>query len=462
MVKPKQIQQVIREHNNFFASGATREYAFRIRQLKILKKALRDHEEEIMDALFKDFRKSKFESYASEIGIIYPDIDFAIKHLRSWMKPRRVSTSIVHFLSKSVVYSQPYGTVLIIGPWNYPFQLVITPLVGAIAAGNTAIVKPSELSPNTSSLIARIIKKIFPENYVTAVEGGVDVSKALLAEHFDYIFFTGGTSIGRTVMEAAAKHLTPVTLELGGKSPTIVDKDADLSLAAKRIAWGKFFNAGQTCLAPDYLLVHKEVKEKFLAALAKTIDDFYAKNPKASPDYARIINARHFSRLDALMKDGAIVYGGQRDPKDLFIAPTIIDNVKPGNSIMTEEIFGPVLPVMTFEKIDEVISFVNARPRPLALYYFSGDRKSQKRVLAETSSGGGCINDTVSQFGSETLPFGGIGESGMGSYHGKASFDTFTHRRSILVRSNKIDMPLRYPPYRNKVALLKRLFRIIG
>ncbi len=456
------IKEIIQKQRKYFLSGEARDIAFRIRSLKALEGAIRGNEDRIMDALYKDLHKSGFESYASEIGIIYPEIDVAIRHVRRWARTERVSTPVIHFLSRSYVHKQPYGTVLIIGPWNYPFQLTISPLVAALAAGNTAVVKPSEISPHTSAVIAEILGETFPEHYVAAVEGGIEASQSLLAERFDYIFFTGGTAVGKVVMEAAAKHLTPVTLELGGKSPTIVDRDANLTLAARRIAWGKFFNAGQTCLAPDYLFVHRDVKERFITVLKSTIDAFYPGGAKSSPDYARIINARHFSRLEGLMDRGTILHGGERDPDTLFISPTLIGDVSPDHAIMKEEIFGPLFPVMEFDRLDEVISFINERPRPLALYYFSGNRSSQRKILSETVSGGGCINDTVSHVGSTTLPFGGVGDSGMGSYHGKAGFDTFTHRKSILVRSNLFDLALRYPPYGTRLSLLKRLFRLIA
>jgi aldehyde dehydrogenase (NAD+) len=458
----QEIPGIIKKQKEYFNTGETRDITFRIRSLKLLRQAIRGNEDRILDALYKDLHKSGFESYASEIGIIFPEIDYAIRHMRKWARTERVSTPIIHFLSRSYVYKQPYGTVLIIGPWNYPFQLTISPLVAALAAGNTAVIKPSELSPHTSTVIADIVRETYPEHHITVVEGGIDESRTLLSERFDYIFFTGGTAVGRVVMEAAAKHLTPLTLELGGKSPTIVDVDADLALAARRIAWGKFFNAGQTCLAPDYLFVHRAVRDRFIKILKDTIDAFYPEGAKASPDYARIINEKHFSRLEALMNQGTILHGGERELETLFISPTLIGNVVPDHAIMKEEIFGPLFPVQEFDRLEEVIAFINARPRPLALYYFSRNRSSQQRILRETISGGGCINDTVSHVGSTTLPFGGVGDSGMGSYHGKAGFDTFTHRRSILVRSNLVDLALRYPPYGTRLGLLKRLFKLVG
>jgi aldehyde dehydrogenase (NAD+) len=461
LMPPESISQTMIRLRAFFASGRTRDVDFRIAQLKKLKEAIRKYEPEIMASLYEDLRKPPFESYASEIGILYTEIDHVIRNIRSWARSRRVATPIIHFLSRSRVYQEPYGVVLIIGPWNYPFQLAIAPLIGAIAAGNCVLLKPSELSPATSATIEKMIGELFEPDYVTVFQGEAEATKKLLDEKFDYIFFTGSTAVGRMVMTAAARYLTPVTLELGGKSPAIVHEDASLDYGIKRLAWGKFFNAGQTCIAPDYVLIHRKIKDVFLEKLIKTIHNFYGEDPMTSPDYARIINERHFDRLLNLMKSGWILYGGNYQKKDLYIAPTIIDQVSADDTIMREEIFGPILPLIEYDNIDEAITFVNQRPKPLALYCFSEDRKIQDRVLRETSSGGGCINDTVSHVGSQELLFGGIGESGMGAYHGKASFDTFTHQRGILFRSNLVDMPLRYPPYRDRVSLLQLLFRFI-
>jgi aldehyde dehydrogenase (NAD+) len=456
------IQQMIQKQREYFFSGVTRDIAFRKKQLILLEKIIRKNEQQIIEALFEDLRKPDFESYAAEIGILYPEIRTAVKNIYSWAKPRRVPTPVLHFLSSSYVYPEPYGITLIIGPWNYPFQLTIAPLIAAIAAGNCAILKPSELSPATSGVIAHLISEYFDPAYIAVFEGGVEETTLLLQEKFDYIFFTGGTAVGKVIMNTAARHLTPVTLELGGKSPTIVHRDAHLEYAAKRIAWGKYFNAGQTCLAPDYLLVHREIKERFINIFIKTIISFYGNNPSTSPDYARIINSRHFARICALMKSGTIIHGGRTDPGTRYIEPTILDNVHLEDPIMKEEIFGPLFPVISYENIEEALNIINAMPRPLALYLFTKDRKIEKLVLQNTSFGGGCINDTVSHVGSANLPFGGIGDSGMGLYHGKAGFDTFSHQRSVLKRSNLIDMKLRYPPYGKRVNLLKKLFRIIG
>ncbi len=458
----KEIESKIQKIRKFFDTGETKKISFRKKQLRRLKKAIRKNEKAIIEALYRDLKKPAFESYAAEIGILYPEIRHAIRKLGSWAKTRRVKTPLLHFYSTSDVRFEPYGTALIIGPWNYPFQLIIAPLVAAIAAGNCAVLKPSEIAPATAKVVAKMIRETFPVDYITVVEGGVETTRDLLARRFDYIFFTGGTAVGRIVMGAAAEHLTPVTLELGGKSPVIVDEDADLAVAARRLCWGKYFNAGQTCLAPDYLLVHKKIRVPFLEELKKTIRAFYGEDPRTSPDYARIINERHFDRIMKLLDGGKIVHGGESHRRSKYIGPTIVDGLTFKDAIMREEIFGPLLPVITVRDLDEAIGIVNRLPRPLALYYFSKDPKKHERLLGETSSGGGCINDTVSHVGSQELPFGGIGDSGMGRYHGRSGFETFSHQRGILTRSIWPDIMLRYPPYGRKVRLLKALFRILG
>jgi acyl-CoA reductase-like NAD-dependent aldehyde dehydrogenase len=460
-MKETALQKTIRAQRDYFNSGATRDITFRKEQLRMLEKAIRSHEEEIMLALEKDLKKPRFESYAAEIGILYPEIREAARKVRSWARPKKVSTSILHFYSRSTVYHVPYGVTLIIGPWNYPFQLTLAPLIAAIAAGNCAVLKPSELAPATSAVIASIIGRYFNPAFVTVIEGGVRETQALLSEKFDYIFFTGGTSVGKIIMDAAAKHLTPVTLELGGKSPVILHSDARLDYAVRRIAWGKFFNAGQTCLATDYLLVHRDIRDEAVRKLKETILAFYGSDPKKSPDYARIITARHFERVSALMKDGEIIHGGDTSAGEKFIAPTLIDHVTLEDRIMKEEIFGPLLPIIEYGNIDEAIGIINGMPRPLALYLFTESRAIEKKVLGSTLSGGGCVNDTISHVGNTELPFGGIGDSGMGSYHGKTGFDTFTHRRSILKRGTFFDLPLRYPPYGKRLKLVQRLFSLI-
>lgn len=458
----KAIAAKVQRLRNFYNTGQTKKISFRKKQLRKLRRAIRKNESAIMEAMRRDLGKPAFESYAGEIGVLYQEITHAIRHVRSWARKREVRTSIIHFYSTSEVLYEPYGVALIIGPWNYPFQLVIAPLAAALAAGNCAVIKPSELAPATSRLVAKLVRETFEQDYVTVIEGGVDAARAVLKEKFDYIFFTGGTAVGRIVMVAAAEQLTPVTLELGGKSPVIVDEDAHLPSAARRICWGKFFNAGQTCLAPDYLLVHKKIKAAFIDELVRTVKKFYGDDPRLSPDYARIINGGHFDRIMRLLRGKKAVLGGKGDRKGLYIAPTIVDGVTMKDPIMREEIFGPLLPVMTFGRTDDAIALVNRLPRPLALYYFSRNEKKQEKVLAETVSGGACVNDTVSHVGSQWLPFGGIGDSGMGRYHGRSGFETFSHQRGVLKRTTLFDMKLRYPPYGKRVKLLRFLFRIIG
>lgn len=453
------IKEILNLQRKYFYTGETKDIDFRIEQLKKLKTAILKYEGEICAALNKDLYKSPFESYATEIGLTLDEINLAVKKLKKWAKPKRVKSPITNFLSWSYVYSEPYGNTLVIAPWNYPFQLLMAPLVGAISAGNCVILKPSEYTKNTSHIINKIIEEIFEEKYVAVVSGGVETSTALLNEKFDYIFFTGSVEVGRIVMQAAAKNLTPVTLELGGKSPCIVHKDVDIKLAARRIAWGKFINAGQTCVAPDYLFIHKDIKEEFFTAMKKVIKEFFGDNPKESTDLPRIVSQRHFKRLEGFLKQGDIIIGGDSDEKDLYISPTIINNVNWKMSIMKEEIFGPIFPVVEYQNIDEVIDKVNEHPRPLAVYIFSKNKIIQQRVLKNIHFGGGCINDTIMHVASTTIPFGGVGNSGVGSYHGKTSFDTFSHKKSIVNKSNIIDISLRYPPYKDKVKILKKVFR---
>lgn len=449
------VKDIIRQQREFFATGKTKDVEWRIEQLKRLKQAVIDNQEAIVKAVKADLGRPDFEAYF-EIAAI-TEINYALKHLKSWVKPKKASTGIEQFPASAKIYPEPLGVVLIIGPWNYPFQLMISPLVGAIAAGNCAVLKPSEIAANTSRVITDIIQKTFDPAYITAVEGGVEVSQQLLEEKFDHIFFTGGTAIGKIVMQAAAKHLTPVTLELGGKSPCVVDSDVDLKYAAKRIIWGKYLNAGQTCIAPDYLLVDRRIKSDLLTEIQKCVHDFYGDDPSQSPDYSRIISRKHFERVESLLKDGDIVVGGQTKPEEKYIAPTVMDGVSWESPVMQEEIFGPILPVLEYADIRDAIAQINAQPKPLALYIFSKDKQKQQQVLQETSSGGVCINDTVMHVGVSTLPFGGVGDSGIGSYHGKASFDTFSHYKSVLKKGLWFDQSWRYPPYKDKLSLLKRI-----
>lgn len=455
------IQLVLENQRNYFNTGATKDLGFRLEKLSILKKSIVKNEKLILKALWVDLHKSEFEAYATEIGIILDEINFAIKHLKSWCKTKKVRTTITNFLSSSYIYSEPYGVSLIISPWNYPFQLLMAPLIGSIAAGNCAMVKPSENSPSTTEVIIKIIQESFCEEFVSVVEpfGGKESTEALLKEEFNYIFFTGSVPVGKIVMEAASKYLTPVTLELGGKSPCIVDKDADVKLSAKRITWGKFLNAGQTCVAPDYILVHKSIKEKLLIEITSYIKEFFGENPINSSDFPRIINERQFDRLVGLLDKGNIVTGGEYSKLENYISPTIIDNINWDDPIMLDEIFGPILPILEFEDLEQVIIMVKSRPKPLALYYFSTNRKNQERIIESIPYGGGCINDTIMHVASPYLPFGGVGASGMASYHGKGSYDVFSHKKSVTKKSNLIDVKIRYAPYNNKIKLLKKLMK---
>jgi aldehyde dehydrogenase (NAD+) len=439
------IPVLIRQQREFFATEQTQAISFRLEQLAKLKQAIIDRQEAILQAAKADLGRPAFEAYF-EIATL-GEINLALKNLKNWVKPQRVKSPIDQFPASAWIQPDPLGLVLIIGPWNYPFQLMMSPLVGAIAAGNCALLKPSEHAPHTSRVVAKMIADTFDPNYIAVAEGDASISQQLLAEKFDHIFFTGGTAIGRVVMAAAAQHLTPVTLELGGKSPCIVDSDVHLDRAAKRIAWGKLINAGQTCIAPDYLLVQRQIETDLVDRIKYYIQEFYGENPAHSPDYGRIIHRRHFDRLVAFLDRGEIIYGGDRHAEDRYLAPTLIKGVTWDDPVMQEEIFGPILPILTYDALEEAISQVNARPKPLALYFFSHDRQKQERILQATSSGGVCINDTVMQVGVNTLPFGGVGESGMGSYHGKASFNTFSHFKSVLRREFWLDLGWRYAPY---------------
>jgi aldehyde dehydrogenase (NAD+) len=451
------INGVIQKLREFFATGRTRDISFRIKQLKTLRKAIIEQETAIFDALKQDLGKPAFEAYGGDVAIVINEIDFIIKRLRSWAKPIKVKTPLTFFPSSSHVVSEPYGVVLIIGPWNFPFQLMLGPLVGSIASGNCTLLKPPIDAPHSSRLITKIIHDHFEPGYIAVVEGGAETGQTLLAEVFDYIFFTGGPATGRLVMQAAAKHLTPVTLELGGKNPCIVDADTHLEHTARRIVWGKFFNAGQSCVAVDYLLVDTKIKQQLLDHLVRVVIDFYGHDPSQSPDFGRIVNEAHFDRLSRLLGQGTIVIGGQSNRATRYIAPTIIDNIRGTEPIMEDEIFGPLLPIIEYDNLSDAIAMVNARPKPLALYFFSRDKEKQARVLQAVPSGGACINDTVIQETASSLPFGGVGQSGIGKYHGKASFDTFSHERSIVKRGFAFDIRLRYPPYRDHLKWLKKI-----
>ncbi|MDD2673039.1 MAG: aldehyde dehydrogenase [Syntrophales bacterium] len=453
--------------NNFqaqrawFRSGMTRNIEFRIESLRILKNAISDSEPEILEALRQDMGKPAVEAWLSEIFMTIREIETAVRDLPRWIRPKTVPTPLAHFPAKSRILPEPYGVALILAPWNYPLRLLAGPLIGALAAGNCVAMKPSEIAPCTSSLIARIIRENFDQRHAAVVEGGPETSRALLELPFDYIFYTGGTRIGRLVMEAAAKNLAPVTLELGGKSPCIVDRSTDIEKAARRIAWGKFFNAGQTCVAPDYVCVSREIEDDLVGALSRAVSEFYGEDPVKSPDYARIVNERHFDRIMGIIR-GDIAAGGAGIRAEKYIAPTIIRNVSWKDGIMEEEIFGPVLPVIAYGDIDELIGEIVRRPKPLALYLFTDDGKLRDRIVRDIPAGGVCINDTLRHLSNPHLPFGGVGESGMGSYHGKKSFAAFSHFKSIMERGMTPDLPLAYPPYKTSLPALKRIMRWLG
>lgn len=448
----------LKAQRDFFLSGKTKDVLFRIEALTSLGNLIRSHETELMTALKKDLNKSDFDAYISEMGILLEEIRFTLKHIRDWTQPKRVKTALTQMGSKGYIYSEPYGITLIISPWNYPLQLSIAPLIGAIAAGNCAVLKPSELTPETSKLMAELINKTFPEEYVAVIQGDADTTQTLLKEKFDYIFFTGSVSVGRVIMEAAAKHLTPVTLELGGKSPCIVHHDANLKLAAKRIAWGKFINAGQTCVAPDYLYVHKDIRDEFIKIFKHSINELYEDIIK-NGEFTRIVSERHFKRVSDLLSSGEILHGGNYSIDTLTIEPTVLGSVTWDDPVMQEEIFGPVLPVLEYDNEASMIHKINEHPKPLALYIFSESKEFQGTILDSISFGGGCINDTVMHLSSPYLPFGGVGESGIGAYHGRGSFDVFSHQKSILKQTTTFDLPFRYPNRKDALKQIKRFIK---
>ena len=445
----------------FFQSGATRSVEFRRAQLERLAGALERHEAALLSALQADLGKSPSQGYASEFGLVQMEIRHALRNLRRWAAPKRRRTPWFVAPARGWVQFEPFGLALILGPWNYPVQLLVSPLVSAIASGNCVVLKPSELAPQTAEVIVTLLRECFAGDYISVATGGATVAEALLRERFDKIFFTGSTRVGRLVMAAAAKHLTPVTLELGGKCPAIVCADASLALAARRIAWGKFMNAGQTCIAPDFVLVEREARDTFVAAMKKALHEFYGDDPARCKDYGRIVNHTHFERLVNYLRDGKAVHGGRHDAKDLFIAPTLLADVSPDAAVMQEEIFGPVLPVLEFDKLDDALALLRGMPAPLALYVFTRDRATEARVLADARSGGACVNDVVSHMIGTRLPFGGLGESGMGAYHGRAGFETFSHQRAVLRRATWLDLPFRYPPQKLSLAGLKRAMRFL-
>ncbi|ANI70356.1 TPA: aldehyde dehydrogenase [Staphylococcus aureus] len=455
------IEQKFYDSKAFFNTQQTKDISFRKEQLKKLSNAIKSYESDILEALYTDLGKNKVEAYATEIGITLKSIKNARKELKNWTKTKNVDTPLYLFPTKSYIKKEPYGTVLIIAPFNYPFQLVFEPLIGAIAAGNTAIIKPSELTPNVARVIKRLINETFDANYIEVIEGGIEETQTLIHLPFDYVFFTGSENVGKIVYQAASENLVPVTLEMGGKSPVIVDETANIKVASERICFGKFTNAGQTCVAPDYILVHESVKDDLITALSKTLREFYGQNIQQSPDYGRIVNLKHYHRLTSLLNSAQmnIVFGGHSDEDERYIEPTLLDHVTSDSAIMQEEIFGPILPILTYQSLDEAIAFIHQRPKPLSLYLFSEDENATQRVINELSFGGGAINDTLMHLANPKLPFGGVGASGMGRYHGKYSFDTFTHEKSYIFKSTRLESGVHLPPYKGKFKYIKAFFK---
>lgn len=452
-------EEVLNKVRNAYSSGKTRNVDFRVRQLRSLLRMYEENEVELTEALYKDLRKPKHEAKLLEVNVLKSDVKTMIENCKEWAKPIRVQKTVVTMMDTPVILHDPYGVVLVIGAWNYPIQLSLCPVAGAIAAGNCVIIKPSELAPASCKLIEELVPRYLDPECYRVITGGVAETQDLLKLQFDYIFFTGSTTVGKLVREAANKHLTPVTLELGGKSPVYVDETVDLTIAARRIMWGKMVNSGQTCIAPDYVLCKRNIRDALVAKMCETLEEFYGTNPQKSPDLCRIVNVRHFDRLKALLNSGKVACGGKTDADDLWIDPTILTDVKPTDPVMQEEIFGPILPFIDVESAQEAVDFINKRDKPLSFYIFSGDSKVTEFLHANTSSGSICVNDCMMQFTVEELPFGGVGKSGIGAYHGKFSFDTFTHRKSCLIRSfDKLGETMgrdRYPPYsENKLRRL--------
>jgi aldehyde dehydrogenase (NAD+) len=456
------IPNIVQEQKDFFKSQQTKDLEFRKSSLKRLRQEIAKRDKEIITALHDDFRKPEFESVLSETAIVINELDLVLKNLYSWAKPQSVKPVLLTFPSGSRIYKEPYGTILIIAPWNYPFQLVFSPLIGAVAAGNTVVIKPSEFTPHTNKVINGIISSVFDKHHVGVCEGDAGVAEKLLKERWDYIFFTGSVGIGRIVAKAAAENLTPTTLELGGKNPCIIDQTANIKLAARRIVWGKFINCGQTCIAPDYILIHKSVKDDFIVQCQNEIIHAYGNNPQQSADYPRIINQRNFEHLQKMITNEKLLLGGETDEDDLYISPTLIDNPELDSEVMKGEIFGPVLPVIGFNDEKEVEKIISAYEKPLSLYIFSSNSQFIKRMIGKQSFGGGTINDTAIHFANHRLPFGGVGFSGVGAYHGKYSFDTFSHHKGITVHYNWLDIPVRYAPYHGKLKLLKFFMKWFG
>lgn len=450
------IAPIYNAQHAFFASGATLSYAFRRKQLLLLKKAVKKHEQHILAALHRDLHKPAMEAYASEPGLLYAEITHLLEGLKRWMRPEAVSSPFIQYPSKSKIYRVPLGLTLIIAPWNYPFQLLMAPLAAAIAGGNCAVLKPSELTPHTAKVVETLIRETFDPAYITVVQGeGSEVIPQLMEYRFDHVFFTGSVPVGRKIMEMAVRHLTPVTLELGGKSPCVVDDKADIKVAARRIVWGKYWNAGQTCIAPDYLLVHNKVKDALIQAMRESIVHFFGNSPSQSPDFARIINEKRFAILHNYLAQGRILHGGDSDAATRYIGPTLMDDVSWDSALMQEEIFGPVLPVIGFDELPQAVALIRKQPYPLSLYVFTKRKSTEKILLEQVQFGGGCVNNTLVHFANPALPFGGVGYSGMGQYHGRFGFDTFTHAKGMMRTGTWVDVPTKYPPYKGKLRILK-------
>ncbi|MFR8034381.1 MAG: aldehyde dehydrogenase [Lachnospiraceae bacterium] len=454
----QEIKALVAKQRTYFQTGATLPVSTRIQALRRLYTAIRENEKEIHDALRNDLGKSNFESYMCETGLVLEEISYMVKHIQRFSREKRVHTPLAQFHSRSYKKPSPYGVALIMSPWNYPFMLTLSPLVDALAAGNTAVVKPSAYSPHTSDVILHILSQCFDPQYVAVVTGGRAENTCLLREHFDYIFFTGSQAVGKEVMRNAAEHLTPVTLELGGKSPCIVDQTANIPLAAKRIVFGKYLNCGQTCVAPDYIYCHRSVKDQLIKEVQKQIQKQYGSQPLDNPDYGKIINEKHFDRILGLIDKAKLVQGGRSDRETLRIEPTVLDNVTFSDAVMQEEIFGPIMPILVFDNLDDVIRTINGMPHPLALYFFTSDKQAAKKVTSRCGFGGGCINDTIIHLATAEMGFGGFGESGMGAYHGKIGFDTFSHYKSIVDKKTWLDLPMRYQPYQKLHEKMVRFF----
>lgn len=453
----EEIKDIYKKQRKYFNTGATLSYAFRKEQLRRFMNMMNQYEQDMLDAMAADIGKSRFEGYTHEIASVKSDIKFALKNLRSWMRDERISDALTTFPARHFNHASPYGNVLLIAPWNYPVRLALLPLVGVIAAGNTTVLKPSELAPNMSKVFKRMISETFDSEYLHVVEGGVPESNALLSQPFNYIFFTGSTAVGKVVMMAASEHLVPVTLELGGKCTTIVDETASLVIAAKRIVWGRFMNGGQSCTAPDFVVAHESVKDRLIELIVKETIDQWGSNPKENEDYGRIVTQRHLDRLIGFLRDGELVHGGEHDAEDRYLAPTILDNIQWDDPIMQEEIFGPILPIMSYSNWDALMARLKTMPSPLALYLFSKSRPHEKQVLHELSFGNACINDVIMHMANHHLPFGGVGDSGMGRYHGRYSFQTFSHVKGITKTPTWLSIPLRFAPYGSRIKLVRRL-----